>query len=151
MAVTPLTSEQQAAIKELIANGRLESVPIDMKRASAFLRQAENSLADIDNVRLAQNLHSLAYGAGHAVGEALLAAYGYRTTNRAGHHEALVRFLGEVLTDAPEVKAVKHLERMRRARNRLQYEARPPGETDAKAAASTAIALMAAARDRGLR
>jgi hypothetical protein len=135
----------------LVASGRIESVPVDLVRASAFLQQAEDSLADIDNVRVAQNLYSLAYGAGHAVGEALLAAYGYRTANRAGHHEALVRFLAEVLTDAAGVKAVKHFERMRRARNRLQYEARPPSETDAKAAARTAIALVAAVREQGLR
>lgn len=150
MAVAPLTSTQQEAVEALAISGRLERVPVDLARASAFLQQAENSLADIDNVRVPQNLHSLAYGAGHAVGEALLAAYGYRTTNRAGHHEALVRFLGAVLTDAPANKAVKHLELMRRARNKLQYEARPPSEADARAATRTAIDLLAAARNRGL-
>lgn len=150
MAVTPLSPEQQVAITVLVAKGRLDAVPADTARASAFLKRAENSLTDIENVRIAQNIHSLAYGAGHAVGEALLAAYGYRTTNRAGHHEALVKFLAEVLTDADGVKAVKHFERMRRARNRLEYEARLPSRADANAAARTASALVAAARRMGL-
>ncbi len=150
MGLRPLTPAQQEAISALVATGRIEPVPIDLARASAFLQQAEDSQADIDNVHLAQNRYSLAYGAGHAVGEALLASYGYRTTNRAGHHESLIRFLGAILTDAQEAKAVKHFERMRRARNKFQYEARPPSETDATAAARTARALVNAAYGRGL-
>ena len=151
MGLTPLIPGQQEAIEALVASGRLAPVPVDLARASAFLQQAEHSLADIDSVRVAQNIHSLAYDAGHAIGEALLAAYGYRTTNRVGHHDALVRFLGEVLTDAPGTKAVKHFERMRRARNKLQYEARPPSETDARAASRTATVLVTSARNLGLR
>lgn len=148
--MTQLTDAQQSAVDELVSAGRLEKVPGDPKRVRSFLEQAENTLADIDNVTVAQNRSTLSYLAGHAAGEALLAAYGYRTTNRAGHHEALIRFMGIVLAETEEGLAVKHLERMRRARNQFQYEGRPPSETDADAAVQTAATLVAAVRGRNL-
>lgn len=150
MAVTPLTEDQQEAIEELVAGGRIEVVPADFKRASAFLEQAENSLADIDNVTVVQNRYSLAYDAGHAAGEAVLAAYGYRTTNQPGHHEALGRFLAAVLSESSQMEAVAHFKRMRRARNQMQYSAHLPSETDAEEAAKAARSLVKAVRGRGL-
>ena len=94
MALTPLSGDQEVAIARLVSTHRIERVPADLDRASTFLEQAESTLADIDNVTIAQNKYSLAYNAGHAAGQALLAAYGYRTTNQAGHHAALIRFMG---------------------------------------------------------
>jgi len=145
-----LSEAQQEAIDELVAAGRIEVVPVDLNRASAFLQQAVNSLADIENVTVIQNRYTLAYNAGHAAGEALLAAYGYRTTNQTGHHEALGRFLSVVLADPAQTEAVAHFKRMRRARYQMQYSARPPSETDAEQAARTATTLVGAVRKRGV-
>ncbi len=150
MALTPLSSDQEAAIARLVSARRVEQVPADLNRASVFLEQAENTLADIENVTIAQNKYSLAYNAGHAAGQALLAAYGYRTTNQAGHHAALIRFMGIVLSEADDGEAVNQLERMRRARNRFQYEAGVLPEAEAVVAAATARHIVAAVRDRGI-
>lgn len=81
--VTPrLRAEQRKAIDALIVDRRLEPVPVDDVRANAFLTLAEDTLIDVAHVRLPQNRYNLAYDASHAVGEALLARYGYRTRSR---------------------------------------------------------------------
>ena len=91
MAVRPLTAAQQRAVDELVAARRLDHVPVDEQRCAAFLQQAETALADLSNVRHAQNSYNLAYDAAHDVGEAMLAAYGYRTAHGPGQHDALGR------------------------------------------------------------
>lgn len=150
MALTALTKEQKSAIEALVREGRLEPVPVDMHRAAMFIEQAESSLSDIENVKSTPNIYHLAYTVGHATGEALLAGYGYRTTNRAGHHQVLARFLELVLADPDGNAAAKHFERMRRARNQLQYDARMPSLVDARAALDAARGLLNAATRRGL-
>jgi len=69
VALTPLSSDQEAAIARLVSARRVEQVHADLNRASVFLEQAENTLADIENVTIAQNKYSLAYNAGHAAGQ----------------------------------------------------------------------------------
>jgi hypothetical protein len=102
VAVSPLTTAQQRAVEELVATRRLEQVPVDEQRRAAFLQQAETALADLSNVRHAQNRYNLAYDAAHDVGEAMLAAYGYRTMHGPGQHDALGRFLAAVFDTPPE-------------------------------------------------
>ncbi len=67
----------------------------DLARATSFLRQAEERL---DQLPLSQcrGQYGIAYDACHDTGEALLAAYGFRTTNGPGQHEALGRYLRAV-------------------------------------------------------
>ena len=62
-----------------------------------------------------------------ALVEAGLAAYGYRTTNGPGQHEALGRYLRVVFDKPPAEKAAREFDRLRRARNQDRYEARPVG------------------------
>ena len=144
--VTPrLRAEQRKAIDALIVDRRLEPVPVDDVRANAFLTLAEDTLIDVAHVRLPQNRYNLAYDASHAVGEALLARYGYRTRRAPGQHEALARFLRIVLDTPPHAADARHFDRMRRARNQMHYEARPVSTADADKAARTALALLSAA------
>ncbi|HNV13970.1 MAG: hypothetical protein KBF43_15055 [Dermatophilaceae bacterium] len=144
--VTPrLRAEQRKAIDALIVDRRLEPVPVDDVRANAFLTLAEDTLIDVAHVRLPQNRYNLAYDASHAVGEALLARYGYRTRSGPGQHEALARFLRIVLDTPPQDADARHFDRMRRARNQMHYEARPVSTADADKAARTALALLSAA------
>ena len=84
MAVIPLTDLQQQSIDALVRAGRLEPVPVDLQRCASFLSQAAAALGDLPNVRHPQNTYNLAYDAAHDVGEAMLAAYGYRTMRGAG-------------------------------------------------------------------
>lgn len=79
MAVVALTSDQQSAVATLLAARRVERVPVDERRARAFLDQAGDALSDLPHMTRDQNRYNLAYDAAHDVDEAMLAAYGYRT------------------------------------------------------------------------
>ncbi|WP_244929993.1 hypothetical protein [Nocardioides sp. W7] len=125
MALTPLTTAQQDALDVLETSGRIQKVPSDLSRASDFLRQADDALLDVPNLTKTHNKYNLAYDAAHDAGEAMLAAYGYRTRSGPGQHEALGRFLAVVFDKPPASGAAQHYEQMRRDRNRNRYEARP--------------------------
>lgn len=148
MVVTPLTSTQRRAVEALVAAHRLERVRLDERRCAAFLEQAEAALADVPLVRHAQNKYNLAYDAAHDVGEAMLAAYGYRTAHGPGQHDALGRFLAAVFDTPPENAASRHFDRMRRDRNRQRYNAQPITVAAATAAAEAATLLVRAGRTR---
>jgi hypothetical protein len=148
VAVTPLTTAQQRAVDALVAARRLERIPLDEQRCAAFLRQAETALSDLPNVTHAQNRYNLAYDAAHDVGEAMLAAYGYRTRHGPGQHDALGRFLAAVFDTPPENAAAQHYDRMRRDRNRQRYNAQPITTAAATAAADAATILFRGGRAR---
>lgn len=148
MAVTPLSTAQHSAVEALVAAHRLERVPVDERRCTAFLEQAEVGLADVPLVRHAQNKYNLAYDAAHDVGEAMLAAYGYRTASGPGQHEALGRFLAAVFDTPPENAASRHHDQMRRDGNRQRYNARPITVAAATAAGHAATLLFRAGSAR---
>jgi hypothetical protein len=150
VAVVPLTLDQKTAVEELVSDGRLTRVPADLRRAATFMHRASDALLDLPNLGKPQNRHNLAYDACHDVGEALLAAYGLRTTNGVGQHEALGRWLRVVLDTAPGSAAAQHFDRLRRARNQQRYEARPVGEADARVAEKAARDLYEGAIARRL-
>jgi hypothetical protein len=146
--VTPPSTGPRRAVDALVKGRRIEQVPVDERRCAAFLEQAETALADLPNVRHAQNRYNLAYDAAHDVGEAMLAAYGYRTLHGPGQHDALGRFLAAVFDSPPENAASRHYDRMRRDRNRQRYNAQPITIAAATAAADAATLLVRAARER---
>jgi len=148
MTVAALTARQRAAVQALVTARKLEAMPVDEVRAAAFLAQAAEALADVPNVTRDQNRYNLAYDAAHDVGEAMLAAYGYRTRSGVGQHDALGRFLTAVLDTPPEDQAARHFDQMRRERNRQRYQARPVTLAAARAAVRAATTLHAAARVR---
>ena len=148
MALTPLSATQQRAVDSLVAARRIERVPVDERRCAAFLEQAATALADVPHVRHAQNRYNLAYDAAHDVGEAMLAAYGYRTLHGPGQHDALGRFLAAVFDTPPENAAAQHYDRMRRDRNRQRYDARPITAAAATAATDAATLLARAGSAR---
>lgn len=148
MAVTPLTAAQQRAVDALVAARRLERVPVDERRCTLFLDQSGTALDDLPNVTHAQNKYNLAYDAAHDAGEAMLAAYGYRTTHGPGQHDTLGRFLAAIYDTPPENAASQHYDRMRRDRNRQRYHAQPITTAAATAAAHSATILYQAGRAR---
>lgn len=91
-----------------------------------------------------------AVDAAHDVGEAMLAAYGFRTMHGPGQHDALGRFLAAVFDTPPEKAAARHFERMRRERNRQRYDARPITVAAAAAAAEAATLLVRTGRARAM-
>lgn len=150
MAVTPLTGPQRAAIDALVQSGRLDRVPVDMTRAPAFLRGAEERIGQLALLTAPAVQYGIAYDACHDVGEALLAAYGLRTSNGVGQHEALGRCVTAIFDGPPGDVAARQFDRLRRARNRGRYEAVPVGAADAAQADRIARELLSAAVSRGL-
>ncbi len=150
MGVTPLSRVQQATIVALAEARRLDAVPADVARATAFMRQAAERLGQLPLLTSAPVAYGIAYDAAHDVGEALLAAYGFRTTNGPGQHEALGRYLRAVLDKPPADKAARQFDRLRRARNQDRYEAKPVGAAAAEQAGRVAQDLFAAAVARGV-
>jgi hypothetical protein len=150
MALIPLTDIQLTAATALVESGRLKIVPVDSARAAAFLQAANARIEQIPLLTAPFVQYGLAYDACHDVGEALLAAYGYRTTNGPGQHEALGRFLQAVLDQPPGNKAARQFDRLRRARNQDRYQAKPVGAAEAVSAERAARVLHAAALAQGV-
>ena len=134
----------------LLAAGRVAPGPVDLARAGSFLRQADDIVADLPQLTKPQNQYNLAYDACHDVGEALLAAYGYRTLNGPGQHAAVGLFLRAIFDQPPGQRAARRFDQLRRSRNQQRYAAQPIGAADAQVAMAAATELRAAAQDQGL-
>jgi len=150
VAISPLSRVQQATVLALVEARRLEAVHVDASRAASFMRQAEDRLGQMPLLTSVAVKYGIAYDAAHDVGEALLAAYGFRTANGPGQHEALGRYLRAVLDKPPADKAASAFDRLRRARNQDRYEAKPLGAAAAEKAEQVARELFDAAVARGL-
>lgn len=150
MAVTPMSRVQQATVLALVEARRLDVVPVDASRAASFMRQAEDRLGQLPLLTSVAVKYGIAYDAAHDVGEALLAAYGYRTANGPGQHEALGRYLRAVLDKPPADRAANAFDRLRRARNQDRYEAKPVGAAAADNAERVARELFDAVIARGI-
>jgi hypothetical protein len=150
MAVRPLTTDELAAVTALVETRRIEQVPIDMRRALAFLARASDRLEQLVLLTSDAVRYDIAYDAAHDVGEALLAAHGFRTSNGAGQHDALGRYLVAVLRTPPADRAAKRFDQLRRSRNQSHYEAVPIGRAAANQAEVTARDLYAAAIGWGM-
>ncbi|GAA1698254.1 hypothetical protein GCM10009808_14670 [Microbacterium sediminicola] len=149
MAVTPLTPAQQQAVDDLVTARRIEQVVPDQARARAFLTAAADRISQLPLLTSTGVKYDIAYDAAHDIGEALLAAHGYRTTNGPGQHEALGRFLRAVLDTPPGDAAARRFDRLRRARNQSHYAAKPISAADANLAEQAAQELHNAALTRG--
>lgn len=101
MALTPLTRVQQATVASLVEAHRLDIVPADLARVTSFLRQAQERPDQLPLLTSITVRYGVADDACHDTGEALLAAYGFRTTNGPGQHEALGRYLRAVFDKPP--------------------------------------------------
>ena len=150
MAMIPLTRVQMATVVTLVQAGRLDVVPADEIRATTFLQRADERLSQLSLLTSVTVRYDLAYDAAHDIGEALLAAYGYRTANGPGQHDALGRYLRTILDKPPGDKAARSFDRLRRKRNQNHYEAATVGAADAASAEQVARDLYGAATGRGI-
>jgi hypothetical protein len=101
----------------LVEARRLEAVQADPARAASFLRQAEDRLNQLPLLTNLVVRSGIAYDACHDTGEALLAAYGFLTSNGPGQDEALGRYLRAVFDKPPAEGAAREFDRLRRALN----------------------------------
>jgi hypothetical protein len=144
----PLTAAQTRVLSSLVAAGRLRSVPPDLVRAKNFLDQAAEALAELTNVTSPKVRYDIAYNAAHDVGEAVLAAYGYRTGSGEGQHAAVGEALRIILDVEPGATAARNYDRLRMSRNGIRYRAATVSPQDAAHCERTATDLYAAAKKR---
>ena len=138
----PLTTTQLAELGVLITRNTLGRVPIDHVKAQLFLDQASDALADIQNMKAHTVRYDTAYNVAHDVGEALLAAYGYRTMSGTGQHAAVGNFLEVILVGGSAESASADFNSLREGRNALRYQAKPIGQVQADFACMTAQTLF---------
>ena len=144
MVVKALTAAQRQSLADLVAGRRIEAVPVDSSRAAAFLASAAERISQLPLLTSPAVSFDVAYDAAHDVGEAILAAYGFRTTNGPGQHEAVGRLLKAVIDSPPHHAAASEFDRLRRLRNQGHYGAAPRSAADAAKAKQIAEALYSA-------
>ena len=150
MTVVALTESQRDAVAGLVRAGRVEKLVggADEHRARSFLVNASSAMSDLAMVKTAVVRHDLAYAVMHDVGEAMLAAYGFRTVRGDGKHEAVGRFLAAVFDSPPTREAARHVDDVRRNRNDRYYRAHEPSEQAVRLAGDHAQMLVDAAARR---
>ncbi|MGH9039941.1 MAG: hypothetical protein ACRDZ3_06900 [Acidimicrobiia bacterium] len=108
---------------QLLREGRLERVPVDVAGAWERIDEAERHLRS--SASLASSDESIAYVALYdAAGKAVTAhmlAHGYRATNRVDAHQAVVLYAEATLAQGTAAPSVTAFDRMRRLRNRSEY------------------------------
>lgn len=142
MNPSPLTPDQLAEIRGLLARNRLRVVQKDLRKARLFIDQAFDALAELQNIRSNKVRYDIAYNAAHDVGEALLAAYGYRTISGTGQHAAIGEFLEVIFEGRLAMDASSDFDSIRDGRNGLRYQAKSIGKAQTEFAIATAQALL---------
>jgi hypothetical protein len=113
-----------ATIAELLLERRLERVGVDRDEAQALLEHARSHLRSAAKILDddAPGAYQLAYDAARKAVAAHMAANGYRAkSDRAGAHAAVVAYAEEALAGAAREESLRHFDRMRRVRNRIEY------------------------------
>ncbi|MDQ2958501.1 MAG: hypothetical protein M3Y42_16260 [Actinomycetota bacterium] len=125
-------------------------MPPDSAKARNFLAQAADALAQIPRLTSSTVQFNIAYDSAHDVGEAVLAAYGYRTGGGVGAHVAVGSFLAIVFDQPPSSEAAAGYDALRQVRHGLRYRPSTAGASQAAAATQTAATLLDAAQSLGI-
>lgn len=142
MNPSPLTPTQLAELSVLVARHQLRAVSTDLGKAQLFLDQSLDAMTELSNIKVNKVRYDAAYNAAHDVGEALLAAYGYRTGLGSGQHAAVGEFLEIIFAGGPAQSAAGNFDSLRDGRNGVRYQAKPIGKAQADFAGVTAQALL---------
>jgi hypothetical protein len=114
-------------IADLLRGGRIERVTPDIVAAWDRVLEAKVHLAS--SVTLATSDPTLAYVALYDAARKAITAHmqanGYRVTNRPGAHEAAGLYAEATLGTGTAVSHVRAFDRMRRVRNRSEYDQQP--------------------------
>jgi hypothetical protein len=142
MKPLPLTDVQLFEITKMIKNGRIRVESVDMAKATRFILQTTEAMAELNSMKVAHMKYDAAYNAGHDVGEALFAAYGYRPGGGEGQHVALGQFMTIIFDQSAAAQAAIDFDSIRQARNALRYRANPISSIEADFAAEVANLLL---------
>jgi len=120
------------SVNELIAEGRIERVPVDPAIVQRMLRQATQNADGARREADAGNPaggHALAWDAARVAITAHMLHNGLRPTSKPGHHAAVVTYAEACLGDIADLHDLESLDRVRRTRNRSEYDAIPVSRT----------------------
>ncbi len=129
-----------------IAVGRLKTVPIDLVKTQMFMEKASEAIGEFANISSVGVLYDTAYTVCHDIGEATMAAYGYKPAPIDGHHAVLGEFLTILFSNSPARIAVTNFDDLRKSRNSRMYSAKPIGKSLAELAMETAKELFSEAK-----
>lgn len=141
-----LSLVQLSHLNHLVNAGRIRLVPIDLAKTERFIEQATLALIELPTIRTHQLRYDGSYNAAHDVGEALIAAYGFRTVNGPGQHISIGEVLLIFFEGTSALEAAEDFDDLRKARNQSRYVANPIGKAKADAALHCAELLFAHAR-----
>jgi hypothetical protein len=132
------------SVGELVAEGRLENVPADREAAVNMLAEARRHLDSAAAVAATDpnGAYQLLYDAARKGVAAHMLAHGLRARNRQGAHQAVVLYAEEALAGC---RVVRYLDRMRRSRNRSEYDIKVFGAAEVAAGLEHARAIVGAA------
>ncbi len=142
MKPLPLTNAQLFEITKMLNSGRLRSELVDIDKAARFILQATEAMAELSSMKVAHMKHDAAYNAGHDVGEALFAAYGYRAGSGDGQHVALGQFMAIIFSSSSATQAANDFGSLRQARNSVRYRGLPLSSSEADFAEKVASSLL---------
>ncbi len=142
-----LSASQIAELSSVVKAKRLTRVPIDINKAQLFLNLAIETMSELSHIKASSVRYDTAYNIAHNVGEALLAAYGYRTTSGPGQHMAVGEFLEIAFFGGPIQSASSDFNALREGRNALHYQGKPIGKSTADFACATAQTLLNGVRN----
>jgi hypothetical protein len=119
----------RVTIAELVAAGRLESVPADTATARASLEETRRHLASASLIAGTDpdGAYALLDDAARRAIAAHMLASGLRATVRPRAHEAVGLYALSALAGSPEIESVEYFDRMRRKRNHTEYGVRTFG------------------------
>ena len=137
-----LTPAQRKKLDGLINSGRIRQVPVDLAKADRFIAQSRDALTELPSIKNPQLRYDGGYNAAHDVGEALMAAHGYTTSNGPGQHVTLGEVLLILFDGTPAREAAEDYEGLRISRNQMRYIANPIGASTADAAVRCAEDLL---------
>jgi hypothetical protein len=138
-------------VEDLVRQGRIERIEADRSAARDRMRDAARHLASAEAIADADpaGAYALVYDAARKAIDAHMLASGYRASKgRIGAHEATARYASMVLESGTRGEHVRHFDRMRRNRNRLEYGVWRVGHSTLEADLRHARGIIAAVRDR---
>ena len=138
----PLSPRHLESMSALLRNRKVSSVPMDLQKAERFIFQASQTVAELPALRVVQIKFDCAYNVIHDLGEAALAAYGFRTTSGVGQHVTVGDFLVILTADGPYSTYAEDISMYRNFRNQLRYSGNPIGSVQATEAVIAAEELF---------
>lgn len=137
-----LSPSQKENLEVLIKEEKLRKVPLDLDKAERFIEQANLALLELPLIKTVHLRYDGGYNAAHDVGEALLAAYGLRTSTGIGQHVSIGEVLIIFFEGTSAQNAAEDFEDFRRARNQSRYIAIQLGDAQADAVVNCAKNLL---------